>query len=149
MYTTITVSTAQEAFDRVVDRLFDGRGQAYNGDEGLCYYRRPGDLLPCAIGALLETDDDEGWTGVRAAVHGLLPGMSDAEMSLDEDAQRFIENHVELLTRLQGIHDTSAYWAGDMPSAQMVIELVQAAKEFKLNLNALTKRSDHPAEGPF
>jgi hypothetical protein len=129
--TTPHQAIAQGIFDIVVERGSQLKQRATD-ESGLCAYR-DGKGGMCFVGLLLsdeETIDSHGRPirgGVNSLVYdGTLPGR--------------LLPHTSLLTRLQGIHDTSENWlaAGQGPDrALMGKALREVAHEFGLKTNTV------------
>lgn len=110
--------TNQGAFDMVVRRLFDGKGRAVNSD-GSCVYRGSGGNK-CAVGCLIPNkyyyEEMEGATvGAFTIVGGNVS--------------------VDLLSRLQDIHDDSCCWDGKTFIAVDV--LYDVAEQYELKTKVL------------
>jgi hypothetical protein len=104
----------QEIFDRVVDRLHDGKGRA--SSEHACTYYCADTQNVCALGALLEcpSDYETVYGGIKQllvyykswlVVGGVIPEpVLDAAIA---DAQ-----FTDFLDLLQGVHDKPVNWDG-------------------------------------
>ena len=110
--------TAQQLFDTVATHLRMQAGVCADV-EGLCRYRGIDDDTKCAVGALIPNEvyrPDMEKKGVSALISsGLLPAGLSEEFS----------TNIELLNRLQGIHDS-------YPIDRWEEQLARAAREHQL-----------------
>jgi hypothetical protein len=89
---TLGSATEQEVFDQVATHLLTQKQKCLSNEGGGCSYRNNG--LKCAAGCLI--GDDEYYTGMerrrwnRLVENGVVPG-----------------DHVDLITKLQSIHDNN------------------------------------------
>lgn len=110
--------TNQTAFDKVCERLFDGKGQCI-GTEG-CLYRRS-DGNKCAIGYLIEDKD--------------------YDVSIEDSSVKYItlpcylqEVDLDLLNALQVVHDKPIHWTVNTFNDYGLVSLKQVAIAYNLIL---------------
>lgn len=107
---TLTPTTNQEAFDMVVARFLDGRGQAnatpVRGLLTVCRYRSE-EGVPCAVGAMIP---DEFYDPAleKHTLYSLVYGDASTPKRLDLHGLS-----VELLAALQDAHDVTSNWDGN------------------------------------
>lgn len=111
--------TNQTAFDTVVKRLADGRGQCLVvNPSGACVYRN-GHGNRCAIGALM-TEEEAAW--------------ADQGRRLPQIASKlFPDVSLSMLTRLRAAHDSSHNWLGSRFIGWTFIR--EIGQSFNLNLS--------------
>lgn len=99
--------TPQEIFDTVVARLSDGTGQAKD-DLGTCKYLDECTGNKCAVGLFIpDGHDAQNYHGdVEMLVTGYYKGGPNELPAL-------IYYNVDLLSRLQRVHDTNVNWFGN------------------------------------
>jgi len=112
--------TPQEIFDTVAKHLFTQGKQST--DYVSCFYRGP-EGTKCAVGVLIpDATYDEDMEGCSIA--GLFDPLD--EFSLPA----WMAEHVNLLQRLQNVHDTKDHWVDD---ERMRWELSLAAQAYGLD----------------
>jgi hypothetical protein len=134
--------TPQEIFDTVAKHLFTQGRRAgiqhsdYEDNDGFsCRYRAPGGTV-CAVGKLIPdaaydpTMEGLGIVGLIEAFGGGLP--------------RWLRNNLELLDRLQMVHDQKDHWIDDK---RMRWELSLAAQAYGLDDSLLPGLSFNRPEG--
>lgn len=116
--------TAQEVFDRVVERLFDGTGQAFDRETDSCVYLDDNGLK-CAVGIFIPD-------GHKAqAFRGGVPSL---RSTFEDLAAGPIGQHEDLLWSLQAdAHDSVYNWEGT--SFTGIFSLQEIAREHGLELN--------------
>lgn len=133
--------TPQEIFDTVARHLFAQGKQSR--DSVSCLYRGP-DGTKCAVGVLIPDatydEDMEGWP---------IAGLFDPDAcQLDEfSLPAWMGEHVNLLQRLQNVHDephVEAYWVDDK---RMRWELSLVAQAYGLDDSILPGLSFNRPEG--
>jgi len=121
--------TTQQVFDKICDRLDNGKGRAYSAHERRCVYRTSSGL-PCVIGALVPTG------------HPLDPAMRMASgdvASLIHQVPEFLHLFAEgafdkrMLSELQHLHDDSKCWKAKRFIAWNKVALV--AKHHNVTFN--------------
>lgn len=117
--------TAQEIFDRVVARLRDGTGQAF--EEGFCRYRTS-DGRACAVGIFIP--DGEVALEYGGSAFGLL-----AAYRREKWAKPLLD-HGALLKTVQLAHDAGDHWDGSTFNAAGEADLERIAERYLLTLPA-------------
>ena len=119
--------THQEIFNKVATHLLTQRKQAIN-DAGICFYRTP-EGLSCAVGCLIPDDLYTPLieTGIPGEWRQEGEGIAGKHLAVILEAAGFVEGDMQLLVRLQQVHDgheTVAGWRA---------ELANVAGEFHLS----------------
>lgn len=97
---TLAQATAQEVFNQAYIHLLTQNAQSKNSDRETCQYRN-NNGLKCAVGCFIADDEyDE-----RMENKGWRPLLANYTGTLINPNFNLGEAHVELLVRLQGIHD--------------------------------------------
>lgn len=135
--------TPQEIFDTVARHLFtQGKRAGYErnkedyGDESFaCRYRGPGGTA-CAVGALIPD----------VAYHPEMEGAGVLRLieSFCGSLPLWMRDNVDLLDRLQMVHDQDAHWISD---ERMRFELSMAAASYGLDDSVLPGLSFNRPEG--
>lgn len=128
----------QQIFDKVVTHLYTQKRQAMSSDN-ICKYRADNGLS-CAVGCLIEDKDyqkefDDADNDNGTAIEDIITNIDFKNKKL----KMFLEKNVDILERLQTIHDRNANWDSSGPSIDMSIKLQELAADFNLNLNILKK----------
>lgn len=125
MIDTVQGMTPQEIFDKVATHLFTQRTRAVNGLNDCQYRTETG--AKCAVGCLIP---DELYDPVieSFAVHSSVIRPTLTRIGVDE--------HVDLLAELQGIHDSRVSWTGGPD--RLAEKLAALAHDFGLSIDVLT-----------
>ena len=127
---TVPTLTAQEAFDRVARHLLTMPHQSY--DDGFCSYRAP-DGNRCAVGCLIP--DDAYVPDLEGVSIGSLVGFP-----------KFApwKSIVNLLCKLQCVHDDKKYWHEPFGRTEMRQQLKIIASDFDLSPHVLDEMESAP-----
>ena len=119
--------THQEIFDKVATHLLTQKKQAVS-DEGVCLYRTPSGLS-CAVGCLIPDDlyTPAIETGTPGNWHGGEERHAGKHLAVILEAAGFVEGDMQLLRRLQTVHDNNATVTGWRSG------LARAAEKFHLS----------------
>ena len=115
---TLPEATAQQVFDQVAKHLLKQKSRSLSRD-GFCVYRSD-DGMMCAAGCLIGPKE----------YRKTFEGYNWQELV---DREQVCSTHKTLIRELQVIHD-------NRPTAVWVDNLKTLAKEWGLNVNALTKK---------
>jgi hypothetical protein len=99
--------TPQEIFDTVVARLNDGTGQAKD-HTGACKYLEEGTGNKCAVGLFIPDGHDA--QNYHGSVSGLVYEYKNCG---PRELPALIYYNVDLLSRLQRVHDATGNWFGN------------------------------------
>lgn len=115
----------QEIFDKTVERLYDGKGQAKSPYGNCCYIKANGEQ--CAVGIWLDIKDD-----LAGSVHTI--ARTHPELCPDWFQDR---GKRALLRSLQSIHDEDKNWHGFRPAPRMHRKLFEITTTFGLKSNSI------------
>lgn len=90
----------QDIMDAIFVRARDGKGRCFDDDTGICYYYKEGNR--CFVGIFLEPDI---FRDCRFGVCSL----KDHDLPVPD----WFEEHIQLLSDLQDLHDHRNYWSVD------------------------------------
>ena len=113
--------TNQEAFEKVVARLTDGRGRAMN-EHRACMYRAPSGL-PCAVGCLIPDEEyrkDLEGSSIMALGNLTLPSLAGLDLYM--------------LAAVQAVHDGYQYWIGKTLNESGIKALQNIAWQYNLTM---------------
>lgn len=123
-------SELQQAFDKMVARLRDGKGRATVIDDETGYYTcvyRDHHGIPCVAGVLLDDDHPAANPEYRKVVNELVREYPDETPSV-------IRDNLDFIIAMQVRHDDSDNWTGNDFNQTGEEELAEIASRYNLNL---------------
>lgn len=122
--------TPQEIFDEVATKLLAQKYRSYDMDVG-CVYRGPNGNK-CAVGHLIPDDMYRRWMDLDPLMYG--SGVQSLVERRNEYLPPYFKDNVELLSRLQRVHDEEENW---LNREVMAKKLADVASYFGLHPGVL------------